>query len=366
MCKCINKMGIKDLCQFLRKREPELVVEIPLNKFSGHSLAIDASVYLYKFISINNQFQGNWIDMFISLIQWIRKNGIQPIFIFDGAPPKEKEHTQNQRREQRLRNEEKCKQLEALIDSLDEYNINQNLPEKIKIAVDTVLEADSEYMPRKEVLVKLNEKYKKLNGQAVRISKEDLENIQKILEYMGLPWMKAIGEAERACAWLCKWKHVSGVITSDSDILVYPDTIFIQDVKINKNECTIIRHVDVLDQLEFSNDQFKDFCIMCGTDYNDRIPGIGPVKAFDLLQKHSSIEKIAKEEKINIEPLNHQTVRQLFTVPNEDSPSELFEKLRIFPKQGNAKELALILMKNNSRFSAEDIIVNYSSKFKII
>ena len=37
-------------------------------------------------------------------------------------------------------------------------------------------------------------------------------------------------------------------------------------------------------------DEFIDLCIMCGCDYTMTIGGIGPVKAFNLMQENRNIE----------------------------------------------------------------------------
>ncbi|KKK72443.1 hypothetical protein LCGC14_2903830, partial [marine sediment metagenome] len=111
-------MGIKDLCQFLRKTAPDLVVEVPLSSLSGQRLAVDASIYLYKFICIDNQFKGQWIDMFINFIVWLRRNNIRPVFVFDGKPPKQKERTQKERRANRNRIEQKVLELEELLETI--------------------------------------------------------------------------------------------------------------------------------------------------------------------------------------------------------------------------------------------------------
>ncbi len=34
----------------------------------------------------------------------------------------------------------------------------------------------------------------------------------------------------------------------------------------------------VLSELKLTADEFVDMCILCGCDYTDKIPGIGPVK----------------------------------------------------------------------------------------
>jgi len=64
--------------------------------------------------------------------------------------------------------------------------------------------------------------------------------------------------------------------------------------------------------MELTSDEFLDFCIMCGTDYNDNIPGVGPVKAYALIKEYGSIEHIGRQTSLDISILNHIKSRELF------------------------------------------------------
>jgi len=48
----------------------------------------------------------------------------------------------------------------------------------------------------------------------------------------------------------------------------------------------------VLKALELTNEQFVDFCILCGCDYTSKIAGIGPVKALKLIKENKNIEGV--------------------------------------------------------------------------
>ena len=366
----IYQMGIKDLCQFLRKTAPDLVVEAPLSSLSGQRLAVDASVYLYKFICIDNQFKGQWVDMFINFIVWLRKNNIRPVFVFDGKPPKQKERTQKERRANRHRIEQKVLELEDLLETLNEYGLNDPLPDTLKIRIDDAVNADTAHWSRREVMRTVNELFKKENSKAIHIGPAENKKIQNLLTYMGLPWFKAAGEAERTCAWLCKYDYVKGVVTTDSDVLAYGAPIFVQDVRVNQDTCKLIRHQDVLEVLDLTAEQFLDFCIMCGTDYNERIRGIGPAKAYKLICEHDDLDGISSTT-IDTDILYYDEGRMLFTLPPGDDATTVVDgskkKFRIPPvKQMSKGELTMLLMKCNSRFTVEEIeTYTYQPKFRV-
>ncbi len=363
-------MGIKDLCQFLRKIAPDLVVEVPLSSLSGQRLAVDASVYLYKFICIDNQFKGQWVDMFINFIVWLRKNNIRPVFVFDGKPPKQKERTQKERRANRHRIEQKALELEDLLDTLNEYDLNEPISDELKARIDDAVNADTSYWSRKEVMREINTRFKKENSKVIHIGPAENKKVQDLLTFIGLPWFKAAGEAERTCVWLCKHEYVKGVITTDSDVLAYGVPIFIQDVRVNQDTCKIIRHQDVLDVLDLSEEQFRDFCIMCGTDYNERMPGIGPAKAYKMLCEYDDLDGIDKTS-IDTSILYYTEGRELFTLPPGDDATTIVEgskkKFKIPPVQKMSKgELIMLLLKCNSRFTVEEIeMYTFQPKFRV-
>lgn len=351
-------MGIKDLCQFLRKVAPELFAEVPLASLSGQRLAVDASVYLYKFICIDNQLQGQWLDMFINFIMWLRKNNIRPVFIFDGTPPKQKERTQKERRAIRHRTEQKVLEIESILEELSEKDMDDPLTDELEVRIANVLASNITGWSRKEILIQLNTRYKKENSKVIHIGPAQNERVQNLLTYIGLPWFKAVGEAERTCAWLCKWGYVKGVVTTDSDVLAYGAPLFVQDVRVNQNDCKLIRHKDILDHLSLSHEQFRDFCIMCGTDYNDRMPKIGPAKAYKLICEYNDLDGISQT--IDTSTLFYEEGRELFTLPSQEEPQKIIDgckKKFVIPpvKPVNKGELTMLLFKTNSRFTVEEI-----------
>ena len=50
----------------------------------------------------------------------------------------------------------------------------------------------------------------------------------------------------------------------------------------------------LLNELKLNQEQFIDMWILCGWDYTDSIPGVGPMKSYDLIQKYGWIEDISK------------------------------------------------------------------------
>ena len=78
-------MGIKNLNRFIRetcKQSKNCIERVHLRGLMGKKIAIDISIYLYKYSAI--------IENIYLMLSIFKHYGIIPIFIFDGKPPTEK------------------------------------------------------------------------------------------------------------------------------------------------------------------------------------------------------------------------------------------------------------------------------------
>lgn len=60
-----------------------------------------------------------------------------------------------------------------------------------------------------------------------------------------------------------------------------------------------------------NQDQFVDFCILCGCDYTTKVSQIGPVKAYKFIKEQGSIEKVI--QKI----VNDDKLRKKHLIPDD-------------------------------------------------
>jgi 5'-3' exonuclease len=107
---------------------------------------------------------------------------------------------------------------------------------------------------------------------------------------------------------------------------------------------------ELLDSLKFTYEQFLDFCIMCGTDYNVNLPKIGPERAFRYISEHKSIDAL---ELHNIYLLKHIRVRELFR--NEID----FRIPNVFCGIPDINALKLFCFTNNCHFDIDKLIYNF-------
>ena len=90
-------MGIRNLNRFLREQCGDEIKLTPLSELSGKKIAIDVSIYLYKFAA-----DGTLVENMYLMLGLFRYYNIIPIFVFDGKPPAEKMDLLQKRRDNKL------------------------------------------------------------------------------------------------------------------------------------------------------------------------------------------------------------------------------------------------------------------------
>lgn len=277
-------MGIRNLMTIIKKYCPEEVYNRILDikdipKPQGmkiNKVGVDTSLLLYKYRHASNKVsQGDGsvkkdihIVGFINRVAFYLKANTIPIFIFDGKPPAEKDNTLKERREHREKMEEQIVALEDNISTFGEEEV-----EKVKQARS---EIDS------------------IKKNLVYVKKEHFEEIRTLLDLMGIKYFDPAkenlqGEAEHICSTFQKRGLIDHVVTDDTDSFTFGATSVIRSCKKGK-----VQHIylnDILKGLELKYDEFVDLCILCGCDYCNTIPKVGPVSSYSAIKKYKSIEK---------------------------------------------------------------------------
>jgi len=110
-------------------------------------------------------------------------------------------------------------------------------------------------------------------------------------------------EADAQLAYLERVGLVSGIITEDSDLLVYgcQNVLFKLDTVVNtvvsimrKDFASISRSQSDISLVGWSDVQFRTMAILSGCDYLPSIPGIGLKTACTLLRKWKTVEQVVR------------------------------------------------------------------------
>lgn len=298
-------MGVNGLLAFLRKKYPNACQSSDLSQFRNKKFSIDITGFIYKYKAVNPK---RWLDSFIYLLCAFRRNEIYPLFIFDGEAPAEKKDEQLRRVGQRQKLEDYHRDLSQALDLFYETGEVKDVlnTEMKKIKDKSPLEQDMNIFNPKLI----ESRVQKIDNQIIRIDEEDIFNIIQIITLMGYHYYQPLkGEAEAVAAYLANKGIVHGVISNDSDVLAYDVPLFIYDLNPFTEKLTMYDKAHVLSEIGLTSNEFTDFCIMCGTDYNDNIPKVGPVNSLKLIHEHKSIDNIDHPGK---PILKHEVSRKIF------------------------------------------------------
>jgi flap endonuclease-1 len=261
----------------------------------GRKVAIDASMSLYSFLvavrsggeqlmSDTGETTSHLMGMFYRTLR-IVDNGIKPVYVFDGAPPK-------------LKSGELAKRFQRKSEAQESH----------EEAKETGTAEDVE----------------KFSRRTVRVTREHNAEAQRLLKLMGIPYIIAPTEAEAQCAVLARGGKVFAAASEDMDTLTFASPVLVRKLTFAEQRKEPVQeiHLDrVLEGLEMDQTQFIDFCILLGCDYLDPIKGIGSKTALALIKEHKTLENVVayieKSGKYTLpEDWPYQDARQLFLEPD--------------------------------------------------
>ena len=253
-------MGIQGLLPQLK----EIQNPVSLNRYSGQTLAIDGYAWLHRAacscaydLVLGNPTE-RYLQFFIKKFAMLKLYDIQPYLVFDGDSLPAKKSTELKRREKRIENK-------TIAERLWSSGERKNAMEYFQKCVDITPE-----------MAKCIIDYCKLHG----------------IRYIVAPF-----EADSQLVYLEHMNIVQGIISEDSDLLVFGCKRLL--TKLNDfGECIEIARDDFnklprkFPLYELSNEQIITMVCLSGCDYTNGIAKIGLMKAVKLVQQHKTMEKI--------------------------------------------------------------------------
>jgi 5'-3' exonuclease len=347
-------MGIKNLSQFLKKREVHETIHIATLKYT--KIAIDTPMFLFKFKGVCDPSSFDWLGCFITFIAFLRKWDIHPIFVFEGKAPPEKAPAQEGRREQRQKMTDKTDSLER---DLNAYVGTGTITDLLKQTMEKLKFKNNKSLLAKKTLTRsktfidveiIKEEIARRKRYEISITPEDIVILKELFDLMGVSWIQSNGEAETDCVSMFYDGVVDYVVSEDTDVLAYFNPFGEKDLKaiinFNTNDLTFtqVSKFKVLDALDLTSESFRDFCIMCGTDYNKNIFRVGVETSYKLICHNYLIESVPLDTTI----LNHIRVRKIFEVTPNHSLHEKVKWCRL-PQSEFIDELSVFVFTYNLR-----------------
>ncbi|UCD92889.1 MAG: flap endonuclease-1 [Methanobacteriota archaeon] len=268
-----------------------------LEDFRGRIIAVDAYNAIYQFLSIIRQPDGtplkdstgritSHLSGLIYRTSNLLKEGMKPVYVFDGKPPDLKKETVKARSEAR---ETAKKEWEAAL------------------AVGDIEKAFSKAT------------------RAAKLERPMVDQSKELISKLGIPWVQAPSEGEAQASHMGIRDDVWAAASQDFDSLLFGSPRLIRNLTITGKRKLPGKPIYVniqpeeielstaLRSLEISRDQLIDLSLLVGTDFNPGIKGIGPKKALTLVRKHGDLETIMEKEGFTIEGVDD--IKEIFLRP---------------------------------------------------
>ena len=230
-------MGIKHLNQFLKENSGESIKFISIAELSGKKIAVDISIYMYKYAS-----EDTLIENIYLMLSVFRHYNVIPIFIFDGKSPTEKKELLQKRRQDKKEAEEEFNKL------------------KTRLSNNSVMDETE----KQDIINSMDMLKKKF----VHINKNDIENVKELIRSYGATYYDALGEADEVCAMLAIKGKVWACLSEDMDMFVYGCPRVLRYLSLLNHTTVIYDMKGILDKLGITQKELREICVISGTDYN--------------------------------------------------------------------------------------------------
>jgi len=247
----------------MEKCKKEHIMKTHLSYLNGKTIAVDTSIYLYKFMADNTL-----TEHFYLMISLFRHYNIVPIFVFDGKPPKEKRELLLKRRQHRKASEEQYNKLKEEYDALTDSS-------------------DEKDELRKELDL--------LKRESTSISYDNLATTKALINAYGAKYEQAEGEADVLCVQLVLSGKAWGCMSDDMDMFVYGCPRVFRHFSLVNHDVIAYDFSAMLSDLEMDIQTFREIAVLSGTDYNyDNKTTLG--ETFVLYEKYKKLGNQSGED----------------------------------------------------------------------
>lgn len=264
-------------------REFAVLQDIEIDDLSGTTVAVDAPNWLYKYLTTTAQFtdtesyttaDGTELPNMIGVPRGIKKfieYNITPVFVFDGSAHEMKAAEIKERREKRESAEKSAK------------------------------DADT-----KEESAKYQARSQHINEAVIKTTKQ-------LLDRLDIQYCTAPRAAEAQTAHMTSYEEFDHAVSEDYDSLLFGATSTVRDLTSAGDTAEKMLLEKTLTKHSFTRRELVNAAILCGTDYNDGVYGIGPKTSLKAVKEHDTLDDILAAEDAEVEKAS--AIQDLFMKP---------------------------------------------------
>ena len=272
-------MGNADL------RQLAALSDVAWDEVAGSVVAVDAHNWLYRYLTTTVKWtndavyttaEGEEVANLVGVVQGLPKffeHDITPVFVFDGGVTELKDAEVSERRAKRERAEERLAEAEERGDAVEAA---------------------------------------RLEARTQRLTDVILETTRALLALLDVPVVDAPAEGEAQAAYMARRGDVDYAGSEDYDTLLFGAPHTLRQLT-SKGEPELMDLDATLDRHGLSLEQLIDVAILCGTDFNPGVDGVGPKTALRAVTEHGDLWDAIEAEGWQVP--NADRVRDLFRDP---------------------------------------------------
>jgi 5'-3' exonuclease len=225
-------MGIQKLNKWIRWVSDD--ERVSWKSLSGKKIGIDALGFLYK----ANEDHVSDCLVVAKLIAFWRSHGIEPVFVFDGRIPPEKQRTCVKRRQYK------------------------------------------DWLPVEK---------------QVYVTSEDRNRVKQLLYACGVTFLNANEEADSVLAFLMRRGDIAAIVSQDMDFLARGCETLLVPTGENPETWRCLHLSNLLEASHMTYEEFLTMCVLLGSDYSPSIPSLPMETLMNRVKRETLTSLLAKE-----------------------------------------------------------------------
>ena len=272
-------MGNADL------RDLAAIRDVAFEDIEGGVVAVDAHNWLYRYLTTTVKWtsderyttaDGVEVANLIGVVQGLPKffeHDLIPVMVFDGAVTELKADEVADRREKRERAEERRAAAEERGDAVEAA---------------------------------------RLEARTQRLTDTIQETTRELLSLLDVPVVEAPAEGEAQCAQMAATGAVDHAGSEDYDTLLFGAPTTLRQLT-SKGDPELMELAATLDELGLDRQGLIDVALLCGTDFNEGVHGVGPKTAVKAVNEYGDLWGVLDARDAEIP--NAAAIRELFMDP---------------------------------------------------
>ncbi len=267
-------------------RDLAVIEPVSFADLSGTIVAIDAHNWLYRYLTTTVKWtasdaytteDGTEVANLIGLVQGLPKffeHDLVPVFVFDGV----------------------VTDLKA-----DEIDGRRAAKERA--------EADAEAARGRGDTIEAA----RLEARTQRLTDAIQRTTRELLDLLDIPVVEAPAEGEAQAAHMARSEVVDYAGTEDYDALLFGSPLTLRGLT-SKGDPERMDLRATLEEHDLTHEQLVDVGILCGTDFNEGVHGLGPKTAVEAIRDHGGLFAVLEARDATMG--NAEAIRDLFLDPD--------------------------------------------------